>query len=180
MTEITQELANKLLDYDQETGTLTWKLRDLASFPRRCSAKTWNTRYGGKEAGVPNNRGYMSVTIAYKRVLSHRLIWLMVYGAWPDCIDHINGDRKDNRIANLRSVSNSENLKNARISSSNKSGVRGVSFIKARQKWAVSISQRFVGEFRTLEEAREARKRAEREQGYHPNHGRAASEEKRP
>ena len=70
---------------------------------------------------------------------AHRVIWKMVYGSDPHYIDHINGDRTDNRISNLRSVTKAQNNRNKRLRSDNKSGVTGVHWYNPRNKWRVDV-----------------------------------------
>lgn len=73
-------------------------------------------------------KGYLKVQVCGKRMFAHRLAWLMHYGEWPDClVDHVNGDRKDNRIKNLRLADASQNAANAKIYKTNTSGFKGVS-----------------------------------------------------
>lgn len=89
------------LDYDQETGKFTWKVRRKKARP-------------GMVAGKLNNRGYIAITFYGEYWLAHRLVWAHVHGFIPPCeIDHINRVRNDNRLRNLRLVSRSENQKNS-------------------------------------------------------------------
>lgn len=105
----------------------------------------------------------------------HRAVWAMFYNYWPIEIDHINGDRQDNRIENLREVTRSENLRNARRRCTNVSGVTGVSWDTKLSRWVAVIQttyNKYLGSFDSFEEAVAARKAAEIKYGYHPNHGR--------
>lgn len=99
----------------------------------------------------------------------------MHYGVEPNLIDHINGDRKDNRIANLREVARSENAMNSARKSNNTSGVTGVWLCSKTGKWNASIAcfgdRRWLGRFDTLQEAAEVRAKAERELGFTERHG---------
>jgi hypothetical protein len=127
----------------------------------------------GQEAGTfCKDIGYRKVYLDGGTYYTHRLIWKLLYGEDPVEIDHINGSPSDNRITNLRSVSRLENARNMKKMPSNTSGVTGVFWIKDRSKWRVSISQKILGEFNKFEDAVAARKQAEEEYGYHPNHGR--------
>jgi len=127
----------------------------------------------GQEAGTfCKDIGYRKVYFDRRVYYTHRLIWKLLYGEDPVEIDHINGNRSDNRITNLRSVSHLENTRNSKRRSGNTSGVTGVFWLKDRSKWRVSISQELLGEFNKFEDAVAARKQAEKEHGYHPNHGR--------
>ena len=112
------ELARKLFDYNPETGELLWRI----SPPRKPSFK-------GQEAGCFRYQdGYLSIGVSGKVYLAHRIIWLIVYGEWPENqIDHINGCGKDNRLANLRDVSAQINSRNSKLYKNNTSRVPGVS-----------------------------------------------------
>ena len=166
----------KLLDYDPETGELTWKPRPDSSFKDGRAAHTWNSRFAGKPAlnGTCEN-GYRHGRLEYKRYAAHRIIWMMMTGEDPIEVDHINGVRDDNRFSNLRSVSAAENRKNMRLSRYNKSGVSGVA--ETEDGWTAKITiggtPIWLGLHATKAEAVAARVAAERVSGFHPNHGRA-------
>jgi len=98
---------------------------------------------------------------------------------WPENnIDHVDGDEGNNRIVNLRDVTQGQNLRNTARPSDNQSGCTGVSWIADERRWRAYIRenkrQRFLGQFANIADAIAARKAAEAELGYHPNHGRAA------
>lgn len=173
--EITQDILKQILDYDPKTGKFTWKKRDASFFKTEHEFKRWNTRYCGREAGVISSDGYVESRIGGKNVSYHRLAWLYVYGELPDVIDHINGNRSDNRISNLRSVSKDENSKNRGIGRNNTSGFIGVSLTKDRKKWCAYIGtgmgREVLGYFDEIEVAIEARKIASKIRGFCKNHG---------
>jgi len=126
---ITQEELKSVLKYDQETGRFTWLV------PRRSGSIK-----AGTEAGSVTNQGYVHVQIGRMRYLAHRLAWLYTYGFFPEnSIDHINRKRDDNRLENLREVSNSCNIRNSKSRINNTSGVRGVCWDKASQRWQADI-----------------------------------------
>lgn len=179
MEELTQEIVQELLHYNPETGVLSWKERDRELFESDKKWRNWNNKYYGKEVGsvYKDKRNiYRGFSLFNKTQRVHRVIWLYYYGYWPKIIDHINGDGLDNRICNIRDVSNQENLKNQRKRSNNTSGVLGVHWNKTKDKWQVLIKvdgkAKHVGFFADIESAAEARKQAEMEYGYHENHGR--------
>jgi len=174
-----QATLRELLDYDPDTGVLTWRERgrDWFSSTRICNA--WNSRYAGKEAGRSMPRGYISVGMGKGHYLAHRLIHCWMTGLDPGSfsIDHINHTTSDNRWDNLRLVSGNQiNMKNASRRSDNRSGITGVSWNAKENKWQVHITvggrSKRVGGFACIKEAAAAREAANAEYGYHENHGR--------
>ncbi|MDR9777252.1 HNH endonuclease signature motif containing protein [Rhizobium hidalgonense] len=164
-----QELLNSLLHYDPESGSLTFKTRTPDMFTgesagrspeTRCSV--FNARHAGKIAGGLN-RGYMCLSFEGITYKVHRLIWMMVYGTEPTTIDHINRNRSDNRIANLREVSPSENSLNKGKQSNNKSGVIGVYSRSGKWRSEITVNRvvMHLGTFSTKDEAERARLAAE-------------------
>jgi len=126
--------------------------------------------------GCETKRGYRQIQLKGKSYREHRLIWLHVYGEWPENeIDHINHIRNDNRIENLRDVTRIENGKNQSMHSDNDSGVTGVSWHPHRNKWGAHIchdGKRInLGRFINKNDAIEARLGAEKTYKYHVNHG---------
>lgn len=181
MTELTAEVARALLRYEPETGKLFWRERDSTWFsPSRFSsaeaeARRWNTRWAGKEAlASVDTGGYRNGRILGKMRLAHRVVWLIAYGEWPEAdIDHINGNRSDNRLSNLRAVPELVNSRNRTKPRNNVSGRVGVYWHKGKQKWAAQIGANMkkenLGDFCTRDEAVAAREAAERRHGYHDN-----------
>jgi hypothetical protein len=137
----TPEVLRKLLRYEPETGKLFWRQRtaDMFSTLRDCNA--WNSTWADREAFTADMRGYRMGTIFSKMHRSHRVIWAMQTGEWPQAdIDHINGDRADNRWINLRSATRSENLKNAKSRSGASSPYLGVYRHTPGEKWYARIT----------------------------------------
>jgi hypothetical protein len=158
MSRLTAEYLREILDYDPETGEFRWKWRDDR-------AKSWNVKWAGTVAGTLCH-GYIRVTVDYRFRKAHRLAWLYVYGAWPaNQIDHINNDRADNRITNLREATNQENNRNVGLRKTNSTGITGVSWHKRLQKYQAHImvdkKSIYLGLFPTLEAAAAARAAAE-------------------
>lgn len=174
---VSTEIVRELLRYEPETGRLFWLPRDIKWFDGNKYAadrcwKSWNARDAGTEAFTStNSNGYRSGAILRRTHLAHRVIWALVHGEWPEEIDHINGIRDDNRLVNLRSVTRSENTKNLSRQTRNGTGIIGVTVQKNRFRVSVGGGG-YVGLFRTIGEAIEARKVVERRLGYHCNHGR--------
>ncbi len=108
-----------------------------------------------KKVGVLNKDGYLNVKIGKHFYLAHRLIFMMHHGYVPEILDHVNRDRLDNRIENLRECSRSQNATNAKLYCTNTSGVKNVTWHKSREKWQVRISikkkEMFLGYFEDLE-----------------------------
>lgn len=181
MTTISAKYARECFSYNPVTGVLTWKAdRPAHHFPTSHGRNTWRGRNAGKVAGSIGNQGYRVVTVGGKFELAHRLIWLMVTGELPKHeTDHINGDRLDNRLSNLRAVTTQENQRNAAMQCNNTSGHVGVDWNKASNKWRARIKidgkQKYLGGFTDIEDAIEARAEADIKYGYHKNHGRPAN-----
>lgn len=171
------EELQKLLVYDQLTGQLFWKPRPIEHFTKASRGRTWNTRFAGTPALIiKSQRGYLTGSLNSQRVYAHRVIWKLVHGTEPAEIDHINGDRHDNRLSNLRAVDRTTNGRNLARKSNNTSGVNGVYWIKRDRVWGAfgKIDRKMftIGRYATLNEASAARAKWDRENGFHPNHGR--------
>lgn len=184
MANLTYHDVARLLKADFETGRLYWLPRAPDIF-KKTAARTadhtcrwWNSRFANAEAFTSiNANGYHSGKLFRRGYEAHRVIWLLAHRAWPeDQIDHINGDRSDNRLANLRAVTLAENVKNQRLRVTNNSGIMGVSWKASNGKWQARICvngrDKYLGLFESLSDACAVRKAAEIEYGYHPNHGR--------
>lgn len=132
----------KLLRYEPETGKLFWMPRPVEVFASPRHARTFATRLEGKQAfTAPHCAGYFQGNTGGHVLLAHRVIWAVVMGEWPESeIDHINGDRSDNRWSNLRAATRAQNVRNTKRSSKNTSGFKGVDWNNANQKWRARIS----------------------------------------
>lgn len=153
---ITPERLRERLHYDPETGIFRWRVR-----PHRRSR-----RRAGDVAGYLQPQGYISIRIDTVGYRAHRLAWLYVYGCWPKPeVDHINRDRSDNRLANLREATRTQNAWNTDAHASNTSGVRGVYWHKRAGKWHAQIAAHgqmiYLGLFDSIEEAGAAYRAAE-------------------
>lgn len=168
MTEF--ETIRQLLRYDEETGKLYWKPR---------GRKGWDTRYAQTEAFTcKTKQGYLHGNINGTTHKAHRVIWAMIYGYWPHEVDHINGDKTDNRLENLREVSRAVNCRNRQLRSDNVSGFVGVSsnrYGKWRSRIHVNGKEVLCGTFNTPEEAHAARLELAKQHGFTDRHGVAAN-----
>lgn len=146
---LTAERLREVLAYCPDTGRFTWRVSGRGRFKR-----------AGNAAGTVNGHGYVAITIDGQVYAAHRLAWLHVHGRWPEFeIDHRNGHRADNRIANLRDVPtavNRQNLRAARRDSS--TGVLGVSMRGGSPIASIQVNgrQRHLGVFSTVAAAGEA------------------------
>lgn len=156
---------------DAGTGLLYWRI----SPSQRVKV--------GDVAGTINSRGYMHVQFRGEKYLAHRIIWDMLRPGPPlkhsEEIDHIDHDKLNNRISNLRVIPHIENCRNRSVNKNNISGVLGVSFHRQTGKWAVQINvkgrRKHIGLFDSIETAASARKAADIKYNYHENHGRGSS-----
>lgn len=146
---LTQEKLKELLHYDPETGFFTWRVSRGRSV-------------AGSVAGYLHPSGYVNIRIKRGSYLAHRLAWFYVYGEFPvNQLDHINRARADNRIANLRLATRSENQQNRSKQRTNTSGVTGVNWHKQHGKWNAKIMtngrRMCLGFFDTIADAAAAR-----------------------
>jgi len=140
-------------NYDSETGILT---RIKSATRPDCI---------GRPAGSINSFGYLVVSFKSRPYKAHRIAWLIYYGEWPEeDIDHIDRNKLNNSIANLRKATRSQNAFNVGLRKCNTSGFRGVSFNAEWGKWFSQIiirgEKKFLGYFKTPELASEAYERA--------------------
>lgn len=173
--EISITFINKYLIYD---GTdFYWKERGREEFNSDGKHKAWNRRFSGVKAGCVSPQGYVDIEIKKSKFKAHRIVWCLHNGSIPPDmqVDHINHIRTDNRIENLRLVTQTENQRNSSLRADNKAGKSGVKWHKTQRKWHAFIrdngKQRHLGCFKDFDSAVAARKAAEKELGYHEHHG---------
>ena len=136
--DLTAEEVRAVLQYDPETGHFT---------------------KNGTRVGFVTEPGYVALTFGRgRKYLAHRLAWLFIHGEWPALqVDHVNGDRADNRLSNLRLATRHENEQNRGRTSANTSGFKGVFWDKSRGKWLAAIGTggrlKNLGRFATPQEA---------------------------
>lgn len=151
MTVLSVETLREALDYNPETGVFVRK-----------ATSTFNPKVKpGMVAGSKYTNGYVGIRVGKQRYSAHRLAWFYVYGHWPNGdIDHINMVRDDNRIANLREATVSQNMANISTPKHNSSGYKGVYYDKHNCKWVANIQvdgkRRYLGRFSDKEDAAEA------------------------
>lgn len=142
-TPLTQEKLRAELHYCPQTGIFT-RLKDS-----RGAAM-------GDMAGTPNGDGYLRIGVLGRKYKAHRLAWFYVHGRWPEpFIDHINRVRSDNRLENLREATALDNAANRDCTLPTRTGHRGVT--PHRGKFQVTVGNRYIGVFATIEQALTAR-----------------------
>lgn len=152
------ERLRNAIAYNFDTGEFRWKVSSGRAKAGAVAGSLWPS-------------GYVGVSFCGKRYLAHRLAWAFAYGAWPQTdVDHINQDKADNRGCNLRLATRSQNMANCGTRSTNKSGVRGVSWSSRSHRWVARVQKDgkhgYVGSFEKLEDAEKAVRAAyEREFG---------------
>lgn len=155
--ELTQEQLKELLDYDPETGIFTWK--SGRSNKSKDGRGLWRS-----EAGWVTLKGYIAIEINGRQCMAHRLAWLYIHGMAPYLqIDHVNLDKADNRISNLRLATQSQNQHNTTVRRTNKLGVKGV-YLKRFESGNVAYATKIcvnrkvihIGYFSSIEEAKAA------------------------
>ena len=135
VNDITQAELLEALDYEPETGKFRWRHRADRS-------RYWNTRYAGKVTGCIGSGDYLRIRFNGRLYAAHRFAWLYQTGEWPRHeIDHVNGDRRDNRFANLREATHAQNNTNVGKRSDNTSGEKGVSWNKRDRRWVAYIDK---------------------------------------
>lgn len=169
----------ELFEYDWDTGNLIWKKRPLSEFKTVQAGRTWNARECGTVAGYIEPRGYRIIFVGEGKYSAHRLVWAYHhYDPEELQIDHINQTKTDNRIQNLRPVTNTENNCNVKLRANNTSGCVGVSWSKRARKWHAQIKANgkriHIGLFSEKDAAIAARDEASKRFGFHKNHGKAA------
>lgn len=149
-SNLTLERVKSVLHYDPDTG----------QFTRLMSLGRWKA---GPLVGWIESTGYHRTVLDGERVYLHRVAVFYMTGHWPpEHVDHINGDKLDNRWVNLREATASQNIMNSKIAVTNSSGVRGVHYYKQTRKWSAYLAEnKKLGYFDTKEEAAAARAEAE-------------------
>lgn len=129
---ITRKELHDLFEYDLNTGELLKK---------------------GKPVGTPHSLGYLKLKIKGRTYFAHRLVFFYCYGKWPIRIDHINRNKSDNRLENLRECSYEQNNANRGLMKSNSSGFKGVHWVSSTGYWRAQVGYEVLGHYRIKEEA---------------------------
>ena len=176
------DYLRECLNYCPISGSLIWADRPESHFFLHRAFLHFKKRHAGKPAlTAVSGNGYRQGTITFYGlkvdIRAHIAAWTIGTGAWPDGqIDHINGDKLDNRLSNLREVSNVENGRNQKLRNTNVSGINGVHWRKDTSKWSACIcvdgKTKHLGSFENIEDAARARAAADLKYGFHSNHGR--------
>jgi len=158
--QIDQSLVRRLFGYDEKG---LYKLKASTNSP------------AGKRAHKIHRQGYKGFKVNGVVIGEHRLVWLYHFGFLPSLIDHINGDRSDNRVENLRPATHSQNICNSRLAKNNTSGAKGVVWAEDRKKWRARIVangvRAWLGSYDTYEAACNAARAARSE--FHKDFARA-------
>lgn len=161
-----QEQLKQCLSYDHLTGLFTWltkhskmQVGSIAGTKRKNDGKT-----------------YIIISVKGVKYRAHRLAFLYMTGSFPTMLcDHINGDGTDNRWVNLREVDYVNNNRNMRLREDNTSGCAGVHWNKKDKRWQASlktgVGRGYLGQYKSIDEAIKVRKKAERDNNFHVNHG---------
>lgn len=172
------ETAQRLLRYDPDQGLLFWKARPISDFPTKSAWAAWSARFVGKVAGTTGPGGYLQVNCAALggSCRASRLMWAIHTGEQPpEAIDHIDGNRQNNKWSNLRAASFCANNRNRLNPHTPASGHSNIARRKDTGKWRVTFhignGKRRSKSFATVEDAIEWRDKAMRAHGYAARHG---------
>lgn len=152
------DIFNSFVVYDKETGKFFYKERNegFRSIKRQ---QWWNEKYANKEAGHIFRKGYVYIYINKKRYFAHRVAFAMVHGYFPKEVDHIDGNKTNNSIKNLRECETFQNCSNVTKRKNNKCGLKGVHWDKTHSSWIMQIrhrKKRYASYHKTKEDAYEA------------------------
>jgi len=161
---LTQEELKSQIKYDPHTGSFY-----RIDLPLGSNANI------GLITSKPTENGYIRIRILGKKYMAHRLAYLYMVGEWPDQIDHTDRNRSNNKWSNLENATDATNRKNQSLRKYNNTGHVGVTWNSKRKRYVARIGhnhkQYWLGQFKTLEEAIEARSKASSKFNFHKNHG---------
>jgi hypothetical protein len=130
--------------FDYQDGVLLWRTKPCKNISI------------GSPAGTPDKDGYITIRYQGKHYKAHRLVYALFNDSYPECIDHIDRNRSNNKIENLRGVSRLENMQNVGMYSNNKSGYKHIRWYKQTNRWAVMVKRKHIGYFKDLSDAKDA------------------------
>lgn len=164
---LTQSYLRECVSYDKDTGIFYWRERPRSHFRTDRGHKVFLSQKAGKPVGTFNKEKYLIISIDKVQYYAHRLAWLYIHGYFPsDSIDHINGDRGNNRIKNLREVTRAQNQQNLSGHKNNKTGIMGVFWCEELQSFIAYIQinkkRKHLGCFKSKADAINARLEAEK------------------
>lgn len=154
---ITVQLLRECFDYDESTGSLVWRERPMHHFGDSRACNSWNYRYAGGEAGGFGSHGYKQCHLVGKIIKVHTICWALAHGEIPKHdIDHIDRNRANNALSNLRQCTRAENSRNR--ASKNSLGLKGIrrSGLKFTAQICINYKKMHLGTFATPEEAHQA------------------------
>lgn len=162
VTSIALDQFKPFVSYDPDTGRMLWIAR-----PLRVDGKPNNRVRVGDDVGWEDrSTGYRKVQLGGVGTYAHRLAFYLATGELSETVDHVNGDRTDNRLVNLRAAKFSENARNMAVRSDNKSGHPGVSWCRKSRLWYAYIAldgrSYSLGRYARIEDAVSARRAAEK------------------
>ncbi len=175
---ITKNYLQECFIYDKNKGILIWKSRPLHHFKNKSGMDWFNRRFANKQAGFihighRSNTKYKAVKINGITFKLHQAVWIYHNDTYKNNfnIDHIDNNGLNNKIENLRLVTQSINLKNRPLQKTNKTGINGVNWHKSANKWQVRIKDNNgnrldLGRYDNFNEAVKIRKDAEKLYGY--------------
>jgi len=190
--ELTQQFLLECFNYDPESGVLSWKdVRPEYHFKNSLGSAIWHGKFSGKAAGSICRSGlgnidYLFINVSHKgvvhRTTAHRIIWCMTHGAYPDMIDHIDGEGLNNTPGNLRECTKIINGQNQSMKKNNTSGVTGVFFHQktpgSTKNWHAKIhvngNNVSLGSFYDFDMAAQVRLDAEKKYNFTDRHGKSA------
>lgn len=161
--DLTQKELKDLYDYDPLTGVFSYR--------------NVRGKYSGDVAGTKKADGYIQMKVKGRTYKAHHLAWFYEHGVWAEVIDHIDHNKSNNAIANLRATTYKANAKNQSLRCDNQSGVQGIHWQASKNRWVARIREgsKFLWEkkypFDQFDTAVAEREAKLQELGFHINHG---------